>query len=450
MNSVIIAEYKSMAGKEPLTDFLQKWASPLIVKQKTVVDLRKTLLKDLYIQERINKHIATRFMTLTDSMPSNDFINNAVVSLTEQGFDDIHIDNYIKMTPEFTNKHVGISIELWKALKDSEPNIELMHSYASRFVTDSTYDIEKLKMDISAYNDPIVSSALLVNRVNEIENGTFVINRTNTNTYEQSTDKYIPFVEAFDTQFGRAMTARELIRYIPLMKNITDIDTYLWKERDFFDRAFEKVREIYTGYLQKDIDINYFISRHISILDLLDSKDYIHNLKNECMREQKYKEIMTEKITTIYFERYRFPIDVKDLEKMFEGLQSNSIMVTDNTAIVNTIDTYVLQMEDFLSKVADIYHSHLNRTLEDDEEQECKDNYRLGKVDLNDVSELIRNSYEYLDIVKAMVMRLCTEAGVAITSARTCKAVQLVMNDSDKSLVSLQRKISTMIKEKTI
>lgn len=449
MNSVIVAEFKALMGRDPPVEFLQRWASPLIVKQKTVIDLRKELLGTPGTRDKVVKTVATRFMTLTDASPERAFLEEALVRLTESGFDFAHIDSIIRSTPAFLAKYVGVVCELWRTLRESDPPGEA-HQLAQQFVTNPRYDIEALRGDIMRFR--VQAAASVVDRINEIEGGLFAVRLPDSQLTGEEIErqKVTSLIRAFDVQFGRLMTARELLRFLPSVRGVADIETFVWKERDLFDRAYERVKAVYEAYLELSIDINEFITKHIAVLDVQDTKEYMSKLREECMLDPRYKELMAQRISHEYHASYRMPIEEPDMNKIFDSLRSGGVEVTDGATVRSTIDTYVLQMEEYLSQVADIYHTHVGRTLEADEEADFKDKYRVGDVDLEAIVARVRRSYEYLDVVKGMVGKLCTDAGLLPSAAKVCRVAQQVMQAEDRSASAVQKTVNQMIMNKEI
>lgn len=477
MNSLIINEYKTLVGQEPPADFIQTWASPMVVRQKTVMDLRRELLAMQHVSDRMAAVIARRYMALTDASPTESYIRETLRQLVESGFDEPKVEAAVRASRDFRSKYVHVVEEMWQAIKEEAPTEDVTDMYTNRFINNPKYDVEALKADIQASKQcrssdcgPPPASASGPGRAvsgrevlgayverpmpstsPHVQAGSVGSATSRGGPVAPSIPAHVPaLLDAFDSQFGRHMTGRELVRILPRVGQVTDIDSFVWKERDVFDRAFDRVRGLYNGYLNQTLDIYSFIGQHLAALDS-DLDEYAADLVKRFVADEKYAALMGASVTSLYKERYRVDIELPDLQKILLNLMAGSVMVTEDASIAHATDTYVQQMEEYLRSVADIYNTHLDRTLEPDEEQEHKERFRSGVVDLEAVVEHVRSSVEYIDVVKALVSKLFQAGGQTATPARICKVVQAVLQPGacDRSLLGVQQMVTGMLQPST-
>lgn len=247
-------------------------------------------------------------------------------------------------------------------------------------------------------------------------------------------------VRLFPEVFGRDMTVPELLRLYPQLITAPDVGALLRSEQAAFARMHAALARAVHDYTLEELGQEAFVREHLASLDLGDVEGYVAARVADMVSSRGYEDMMRAAIERAVPEGQAYEAD--DVAEVFAALRARRVPVTATDAVSQAVVGHFAAMAKLLSDVNALYMQHLGRDLEEDEVVQFKARFRRGDTDLARITVDVRQSYEYLDVVRGMVEAAAARADLQLSSGRLFKAVQRLFEEvPDRGREAIQARI---------
>ena len=247
-------------------------------------------------------------------------------------------------------------------------------------------------------------------------------------------------VRLFPGVFGRDMTVPELLRLYPQLIVAPDVGALLRSEQAAFARMHAALARAVHDYTLEELGQEAFVREHLASLDDGDVEGYVAARVADMVSSKGYEDMMRAAIERAVPAGQAYEAD--DVTEVFSALRGRRVPVTSADAVAQAVVGHFAAMAKMLSDVNTLYVQHLGRDLEEDEVAQFKARFRRGDTDLARITVDVRQSYEYLDVVRGMVEEAAARADLQLSSGRLFKAVQRLFEEvPDRSREGIQARI---------
>jgi hypothetical protein len=259
-------------------------------------------------------------------------------------------------------------------------------------------------------------------------------------------ERLMAAVHGFPSYFGRDMTVRELVRLYPaIMAAPADgTDALLHDEHEAFARAFTSVSAAARDYTLQDLGQDAFVRDHLAALDAADASDYVAAMVSAIVASPAYEYRMREAVVRAVPDGQACEAD--DVSEVFATLRARRTAVTAEAAIGQAVAAHFSAMAKTLADINCLYQEHLGRDLEEEEAAAFKARFRRGDADIARITVDLRDSLEYHDVVRGMVVAAAHAIGVELSNARLFRAVQRLLEEvPDKNRQGISNRIQHVL-----
>jgi hypothetical protein len=134
------------------------------------------------------------------------------------------------------------------------------------------------------------------------------------------------------------------------------------------------------------------------------------------------------------------------VSEVFATLRARRTAVTAEAAIGQAVAAHFSAMAKTLADINCLYQEHLGRDLEEEEAAAFKARFRRGDADIARITVDLRDSLEYHDVVRGMVVAAAHAIGVELSNARLFRAVQRLLEEvPDKNRQGISNRIQHVL-----
>ena len=299
------------------------------------------------------------------------------------------IDTYIRQSDQFANKHEQLVVKVHGLVSNSGQTLGqgTVKLFVNKFVSDSGYNIDKLKEDIIEI---------------ETANGSTPIE--NLNSCEKKVTADMPFLAAFEKEFERPMFVQEYFAYkLQYSSGWTDLPDLHAKFTDTYIAA----RQAYLNYIDKGLGMHEFVCAHLGEFE---DAEFMARLTADMIASEDYTRCMQHRLSTLYKSMYDEALHEDDLGYLLTRVRDRSLPLGHDGLSTEVYDyrTMSISMGD---RVEACFCKVLRRAAEPDELAANVRTFRRmiekEKTDLTECDVSLRKnliaSLEFHDVLKDMI-----------------------------------------------
>jgi len=223
-------------------------------------------------------------------------------------------------------------------------------------------------------------------------------------------------VNSFETIFQRPITIYEFQKYYNESihwedRTIECFNKYYITKKELFTNAFAITRNIYSVFIELDVDETFMIRNHWKIFD---SNDYEKLLIDHITKQSEYDDIMRKFINVIYKKQFSEEILDYDLEYIFYHVKSKQLHTKSDDLIVVINDLYN-ETYRFKTLIINVFDTILEREPDKFEIKEYITKFRKdlsNSLDFNEsetidtITQDLYSNIEYNDILKRNIIKI--------------------------------------------
>lgn len=424
------------------------WTNAIRNKDKTLEDFKmfllksqdyQSLLRNTFMDVFYEKLSDTNFYDLYESFVK--YHNDREVSLQD-------ILEFITNSHYFIEKYRPIITTIYEAVKGDVPDDQVVYRYLQKFKSIKDYDIEKLQEDIKndrSMTDDVAEGEEVANGNTQTLDGCESLEDDLEDMSEDDRDEFLDllgsksrllewyketkqrlealsaksrevapshhptFVDVFERIFGRNMNVREYIFYTGEYANCekTVIENEIAKLKKQYDHVFENVNLLLEQFLDKRLDEDEFIRKHLSSIR---HPEFLQDLKTSIIHSKEYSEKMMARLSHLYEKLYDETLTSEDAEYLFERITAKEYALQSDL-LNNEIVEYKNDTDKLVERIFSIFVETYDREPDTDEIQKYIGMYREnneGNLDSVDaaIQEELRDSLEFHDVIKSRIKKM--------------------------------------------
>jgi hypothetical protein len=426
-----------LPNQRPDPKMLNYWSTTLGKGEKSYVDFVSFVLKSPdYINH--NKSIFVDvFYEYASCLPEG-LEANAMFDDLMTSFDGIAISRqdmrkYIVTSPAFVTSCGDQVKKLYKAARQSDPDVDVVNTYIQKFWNDPAYNVDALQKDITTPTTPAPLPTPQDPPRTDVSptesNGSPTPIATTQLPVILDKDDAKQCIDLYESVFGRGMNAREYMQFIDALIALPTpaarqkrIEAIKVDMRD----AFVKVQDTLHRYLAQDITDLDFMREHLSAW--LADKDYTNTLVRDIVASDAYLQKMTAKIATLHETMYGEPIPQEDAAYLFNKIRVRGLELM-NEDLNREIQDFKDETDTYVQHLFDLYLDVYER---EPDKEELAEHLKLVRdagteVASASIKKDLRNALEYHDMIKKKIRKAYATVGITASPSAIYKVLELVL-----------------------
>ena len=210
------------------------------------------------------------------------------------------------------------------------------------------------------------------------------------------------------------MNAREYILYLPRYDNnfqlIANLDQEVENLKAKHDSMLSQVQELSTKLYNETLSEDVFIKKYLSSID---EPQFVQQLKYEMLQSDKYKNSMTERISSLYRTLYGEELGNEEQSYIFEQVKSKEYDLF-NEDMNDVLVSYKNENDQFIERIYQIFMETYEREPDVHELSKYIQLYRSHNTfEPTEVDKVVENelfsSLEYHDVIKQKIRKIYLE-----------------------------------------
>jgi hypothetical protein len=448
-NRIIALFSETMLHKMQTMDSktLNFWLNSINRGEKTLDDLKAFLLKS---NDYFNAVKSVFMDVYYDRIGGNDYQNlfqtfvdtrlNKAPQGTGVTVGDIR--NFIVGSDVFASKYAQVINSVYEVVKGFPPEEHTVTSFIEKFRNDDAYAVDNLRSDIQ--NDALQCEPSSANQIAIQEVDTSALTEEQRRELDalwndksrfleffihaslpdveakpESANKNMPgyaqtepIIRAFESVFGRNMTAQELALYQPFLcgtkttQSEADLEAFLRQQKQKHVDTLTSVQELTANYLDEQLTEADFIKRH---LHKAFEPGFVESFKSSILSSDEYKTKMCERVSKLYSSMYGETLDDDEVLYIFQKLQA-----TQSDLMNEEMNGFLVDHKNDTDKITErIFNTYLEtfeREPDAHEQHKYIQLYRSrASVEFELVDSMVKDdlvaSLEYHDVIKDKIRK---------------------------------------------
>lgn len=419
------------------TKTLNFWTNAISRGTKTLEDLEAFLIKSQDYQNAVQNIFVDIFYDQIGSTTEyQSLLKDFLDSKKNSHISREDIFSFIVNSAPFIEKYTSIISNVYETISNEEPTMETIVGFLKKF-QEGQYSVDDLKNDVKALLENIDTTSqsetwskdLTENQQKEIlslwaDKTKFVEYYRHNNEIKHETNPADPFpksnkfaddfISTFEKVYKRNMNAREYILYLPRYDNnfqlIANLDQEVENLKAKHDSMLSQVQELSTKLYNETLSEDVFIKKYLSSID---EPQFVQQLKYEMLQSDKYKNSMTERISSLYRTLYGEELGNEEQSYIFEQVKSKEYDLF-NEDMNDVLVSYKNENDQFIERIYQIFMETYEREPDVHELSKYIQLYRSHNTfEPTEVDKVVENelfsSLEYHDVIKQKIRKIYLE-----------------------------------------